>query len=119
MKSDDDKDMKYLRQQLDERGGPIPIDPQRVQRLFGGDGGSGGLVMPIRLTEEMAAIYYNSLSPEKRAKIESANHRCAIKNCLIIEKLSVCARCKVVYYCSPYHQRLDWPTHKLVCSAPK
>ena len=30
-------------------------------------------------------------------------------------KLSACARCRAVRYCSAEHQRLDWPDHKKVC----
>ena len=30
----------------------------------------------------------------------------------------VCSRCKLVKYCSPDHQRLDWDEHKRVCSKP-
>ena len=26
-----------------------------------------------------------------------------------------CARCKCVFYCSPAHQKEDWPAHKVQC----
>ena len=26
-----------------------------------------------------------------------------------------CARCKSVHYCSPAHQKEDWPAHKVQC----
>jgi hypothetical protein len=29
--------------------------------------------------------------------------------------LNKCARCKGVFYCSPTHQKEDWPTHKVQC----
>ena len=30
----------------------------------------------------------------------------------------ICSRCKLVKYCSPEHQRLDWEEHKRVCVKP-
>ena len=27
-----------------------------------------------------------------------------------------CSRCREVFYCSPEHQKLDWHSHKLVCT---
>jgi len=37
--------------------------------------------------------------------------------CVICGKpsLSQCSNCQEVFYCSPEHQALDWPTHKLTC----
>ena len=29
-----------------------------------------------------------------------------------------CSRCKCVKYCCPEHQKLDWKTHKVVCTVP-
>jgi hypothetical protein len=29
--------------------------------------------------------------------------------------LNKCARCKSVFYCSPAHQKEDWPAHKVQC----
>ena len=30
----------------------------------------------------------------------------------------VCSRCKLVKYCSPHHQKLDWEEHRRVCVKP-
>lgn len=30
----------------------------------------------------------------------------------------VCSRCKLVKYCSPEHQRMDWEEHRRVCTKP-
>lgn len=30
----------------------------------------------------------------------------------------VCSRCKLVKYCSPEHQKLDWEEHRRVCAKP-
>ena len=30
----------------------------------------------------------------------------------------VCSRCKLVKYCSPHHQKLDWDEHRRVCVKP-
>ncbi|KAH8241205.1 hypothetical protein KR032_002114 [Drosophila birchii] len=39
--------------------------------------------------------------------------RCSI--CGTQQQLLRCAKCKAVYYCSPAHQHLDWPTHRAEC----
>lgn len=37
--------------------------------------------------------------------------------CVICQKptLNLCSNCQEVFYCSPEHQAIDWPTHKLRC----
>lgn len=35
------------------------------------------------------------------------------------ESTERCARCRVTWYCSAEHQRVDWPTHKSVCLSRK
>ena len=41
-------------------------------------------------------------------------------NCIVcgVEATHFCARCKKAYYCSPEHQKSDWPNHKKVCTKP-
>jgi len=41
-------------------------------------------------------------------------------NCIVCgtEAKNFCSNCKKAYYCSPEHQRIDWPEHKKVCKKP-
>lgn len=38
---------------------------------------------------------------------------CAI--CQSDKNLKTCSRCKMVFYCSPDHQKQHWPSHKIIC----
>ena len=42
---------------------------------------------------------------------------CAAAGCASEEASSVCGRCEAVRYCSRECQRMDWRTHKPVCTA--
>lgn len=39
--------------------------------------------------------------------------------CSIQAPLRVCSGCRSVYYCSPEHQKQDWPKHKIICNKTK
>lgn len=30
-------------------------------------------------------------------------------------RLSRCAKCRIIKYCSKQHQKMDWPLHKTIC----
>lgn len=47
-----------------------------------------------------------------------AGPQCPIKGCQLITNLLRCSRCQKVYYCSPSHQKEDWPLHKSICFPP-
>lgn len=46
-----------------------------------------------------------------------SSEACSI--CLDVNKNKKCSRCKVVYYCGPICQQLDWFQHKKVCVSPE
>ena len=46
---------------------------------------------------------------------EQYDHEKACKVCGKYEGSKRCAKCKAVVYCSPEHQKADWPAHKGIC----
>jgi hypothetical protein len=80
--------------------------PELELRLF--------LIMYNKLIKEKKE---NVLTPEKYKKIIAVLFR-SLKICSCCEKIkpeSVCACCKLVYYCNIECQKRDWKRHKLWC----
>ncbi|XP_017091252.2 egl nine homolog 1 isoform X1 [Drosophila bipectinata] len=53
-----------------------------------------------------------------RGKVKNSESDMDIARCSICgtqQQLLRCAKCKTVYYCSPAHQLLDWPSHRQDC----
>ncbi|KAH8250194.1 hypothetical protein KR026_007344 [Drosophila bipectinata] len=53
-----------------------------------------------------------------RGKVKNCESDMDIARCSICgtqQQLLRCAKCKTVYYCSPAHQLLDWPSHRQDC----
>mmetsp|Transcript_6216 Transcript_6216/g.7872 ORF Transcript_6216/g.7872 Transcript_6216/m.7872 type:complete len:623 (-) Transcript_6216:238-2106(-) len=64
--------------------------------------------------------YYKPSKPGAFMDVKLASYICswcgkAEEN----EKLTKCAECKNVFYCSPACQKADWPDHKLLCEKMK
>ncbi|KAF9025808.1 hypothetical protein BDZ89DRAFT_953481, partial [Hymenopellis radicata] len=55
-----------------------------------------------------------------RVKMQRAQWESEIMACFcgVNEGLLRCSKCKIVAYCSPAHQRSDWPKHKTRCFKP-
>jgi hypothetical protein len=48
-------------------------------------------------------------------KTEKKVHRCNLDSCSVEKAKHTCGRCHGAFYCSPAHQKLDWPEHKNCC----
>ncbi|KAI1331850.1 hypothetical protein F5Y16DRAFT_245206 [Xylariaceae sp. FL0255] len=44
---------------------------------------------------------------------------CYVEHCIMRTQLLLCTACRAVKYCSPEHQRSDWPRHKSQCKLIK
>lgn len=114
---------QYVKDEMGKHDNLIPMSPDQMKEFFANSASplprdmmnSTCHMMPLCLPESVMQSVYESMSVEERAAIDNAEHRCGFSRCLVIKDLSKCAACKNVYYCSTYHQRLNWPEHKLVC----
>ncbi len=58
--------------------------------------------------------YYAATATDPLPNINRNSNLCALCGC---SATNSCSKCKVTYYCSKLHQKLNWKDHKLDCDA--
>jgi hypothetical protein len=111
------------------RSGYSPIQPATVAalrrldaRLTAAIGDPRQLMVPREGLETQALAMGVATANQDVAR--HGLHTCTLPACDAVEPhprfFKCCSRCRSVYYCSPEHQREDWPRHRVAdrCTKP-